>query len=59
MQVDLLERYLAGSIETKHDHPGDPEEENILSCLHYRCGIEFCEIWTIGEAGGRKRPLSA
>ena len=41
VQVDLVERELAGELEREHDHPGDPEEEDVVPRL---------------EQGGREVP---
>src|SRR3712207_7993612 len=29
VHVDVVERHVAGELEAQHDHPGDPEEEDV------------------------------
>ena len=36
VEVDRMKRRLASELETHHDHPSHPEEENIIPGLHHR-----------------------
>ncbi len=44
VEVDLAEGNLAGVLQPHHDHPGHPEEEDIVAGLHHRGGIEITEV---------------
>ena len=32
----LIKRQSIGQLQTQHDHAGDPEEEDVMACLHQR-----------------------
>ena len=32
VNVDVLERHLAGEVRGHHDHPGDPEKDDVVAC---------------------------
>ena len=34
-KITHLERQFSGELLTEHDHPGDPEEEDVVTGLHH------------------------
>jgi hypothetical protein len=40
VDVDVLERHLAGEVLGHHDHPGDPEEDDVVAGDQHRGGQE-------------------
>ncbi len=44
MQVDRRERHLAHDLQPEEDHPGHPEEDDLVPRLHHRAGIESPQI---------------
>ena len=57
VNVDLAKRDLAGHLDPQHDHPGDPEKQNIGTGVQQRGGIEGLEVGAFFRpAHGGKRP---
>jgi len=44
VQIDFLERQLAQQLLAKEHHASHPEEENVMTRLQQRCGIEGLQI---------------
>mmetsp|Transcript_65894 Transcript_65894/g.106266 ORF Transcript_65894/g.106266 Transcript_65894/m.106266 type:complete len:493 (+) Transcript_65894:1308-2786(+) len=58
MQVDRVERQLAQQPDGHHDHPGDPEEQNVMPGLQQRRGEKGIEVLVlaVGPPHSRERP---
>ena len=44
MQEDILEGELAHELLPEEDHPGDPEEDDVVSGLEQRAGVEHPQV---------------
>ena len=40
----LIKRQSIGQLQTQHDHAGDPEEEDVMTCLHQRQWVEPAQL---------------
>ena len=57
MDVDVLERHLAGEVQSQHHHPGDPEEDDVEAGDQDRGRVEACQLGRLlRPAQGRERP---
>lgn len=60
MQEDGLEGHLASELQPHHDHPGNPEEENVMPCFQHAGGVEAGQVWgglgVLGPPQGTKWP---
>jgi hypothetical protein len=58
MQVDGLEGRLAGDLDAHHDHPGHPEEEDVVPRLQNLGRVEALQVGgcLVGPAQGAERP---
>ncbi len=58
MDVDVLERHPAGEMHRHHDHPGDPEEDDVEARDQHGRGQEQVLLDRLGRpADGRERKL--
>ena len=55
MQVNLLERQLPSQLNTHHNHPGDPEKQDIVSSFEERVGVKVLEISSFFGPSGIER----
>jgi len=47
MHINLVKRYLAiHELQSHHDHPGDPEENDVEACYQHTGGVELFQ--TVG-----------
>jgi len=49
MAVNLLEGHLARQVNTKENHAGDPEEEDVPACFKDGGWVEFIQISGLGD----------
>ena len=57
IQVHRVKRRALGELQPKHDHPGDPEEQDVVARLHDRRGVKRPQVGSIvGPAEGAERP---
>ena len=57
MYVDLVERYLLAKMQGHHDHPGDPEKDDVKAGDQHRTGVEcFQLLGVFRPAQGGKSP---
>ena len=57
VDVDVLERHLAGEVQAQHHHPGDPEEDDVEAGDQDRGRVEARQLGgPLGPAQGRERP---
>ena len=58
VDVDVAERHLAGEVQRHHDHPGDPEEDDVVAGDQHVGGQEQVLLDRLGRpAEGREREL--
>ena len=57
VHVDRLERYFAGELQGQHDHPRDPEEDNVEAGDQHAGGMKGCQLGrSVRPAQGGKGP---
>ena len=57
VQVDGAEGNIARILHAHHNHPGHPEEEDVVAGLHDRGRVEIAQVFgIIGPAQGGVRP---
>ena len=57
MDIDLAEWHLTRELEPQHDHPGNPEEDDVESGYQHRSRIENFQLARVRRpAHGRERP---
>ncbi len=44
MEIDRREGHLAHDLQAKEDHPGHPEEDDLVARLHHRAGVEAPQV---------------
>ncbi len=55
--VNRLERYLLGELQGHHDHPGNPEEDDVKAGDQHAAGVEGLQLWRLFRpAEGAERP---
>ena len=47
VQINIFEGDFSGIFDAHHNHAGDPEEQNIITCFQYTRGVEITEICRI------------
>ena len=59
MKIDPAKGDIARILNTHHDHPGYPEEKDIIACFHHGGRIKVSEVLSIlRPAQGGVRPES-
>ncbi len=57
VDVDLLERYFTGEFHRHHDHAGNPQADDVVSCHHNVGRVKrFQFLGLFGPAQGRESP---
>ena len=62
VDVDMLERHLPGEMLGHHDHPGDPEENDVVAGDQYAAWeiqVVVIQVIGVGSASGRAGPNRA
>ena len=59
VDVDVAERHLAGEMQARHDHAGDPEEDDVEAGDQHRGGQEGLQVLASSPASRARRTAPA